>query len=83
MNAVQTAPSRHLHPPSLAERAERPARRVGLVDRLALRLGLALIMWGRRPARAAVASERYITPSELAELQNARHSDYHLLTLIR
>ena len=83
MNALQTAPRRQLHPPSdQAELAEpRQLRRVGLVDRLALRLGLALIVWGRRPHRAA--SERYITPAELAELQNARYSDYHLLTLVR
>ena len=78
MNALQTAP-RHLHPPS---EAPRPSRRVGLVDRLALRLGLALIVWGRRPRRAA-STERYITPAELAELQNARYSNYHLLTLVR
>ena len=78
MNALQTAPRRHLHPPS---ETERPVRPVGLVDRLALRLGLALIMWGRRPRRAA--AERYITPAELAELQNARFSNYHLLTLVR
>jgi hypothetical protein len=28
-----------------------PVRRVGLLDRLALRLGLALVTWGRRPRR--------------------------------
>lgn len=88
MNALQTASRRHLHPPSLpesterGERAARPVRRVGLTDRLALRLGLALIMWGRRPQRAA-ASERYITPAELAELENARYNSYHLLARIR
>ena len=78
MNALQTAPRRQLHPPS---EPERTPRRVGLVDRLALRVGLALIVWGRRPRRAA--TERYITPAELAELQNARYSNYHLLTLVR
>ena len=56
MNAVLTAPSR---PPTVA------IRRVGFVDRLALRIGLALIVWGRRPARA----ERYVTHVELAELR--------------
>ena len=78
MNAVQTAPRRQLHPPSPTERT---MRRVGLVDRLALRLGLALIMWGRRPRPAA--TERYITPAELAELHNGRFSNYHLFTLVR
>lgn len=68
MNAVLTAPSRVQHPPSA------PVRRVGLVDRLALRVGLALIMWNRRPAR--VRSERYVTQLELRELdrlEQARH----------
>lgn len=85
MNALQTAPRRQLHPPSLPESTERTTRhvrRVGIVDRLALRLGLALIMWGRRPTRTA-ASERYITPAERAELEQARYSDYYLLTRIR
>lgn len=72
MNAVLTAPSRVQHPPP-----QPPAqvRRVGFVDRLALRLGLALVMWGRRPVR--VRTERYVTPAELRELdkrEQARHS---------
>ena len=65
MNAVLTAPSRQQHLP--------PVRRVGLADRLALRVGLALIVWGRRPAR----TERYITREELVELarlESARHT---------
>ena len=66
MNALLTAPSRvDQHPP--------PVRRVGLADRLALRLGLALVMWGRRPVR--VRSERYVTHAErleLARLESAR-----------
>lgn len=66
MNAVLTAPSRQQqHSP--------PARRVGLADRLALRVGLALIVWGRRPAR----TERYVTREELVELarlESARHT---------
>ena len=56
MNAVLTAPSRSQHSP--------PVRRVGLADRLALRIGLALIVWGRRPAR----TERFVTREELVEL---------------
>ena len=66
MNAVLTAPRRVDHHPP-------PVRRVGLADRLALRLGLALIMWGRRPVR--VRSERYVTHAErleLARLESAR-----------
>jgi hypothetical protein len=60
MNAVLTAPSRvQQHPP--------PTRRVGLADRLALRLGLALVMWGRRPVR--VRTERFVTREELVMLE--------------
>ena len=65
MNAVLTAPSRQQHSP--------PARRVGLADRLALRLGLALVLWGRRPVR--VRTERFVTHAEreqLARLESAR-----------
>ena len=69
MNTVMTAPSRQQqHPPRVA------GRRVGVLDRLALRLGLALIVWGRRPVRAR--TERYITHAELTELgrlEAARH----------
>jgi len=68
MNSVLTAPSRVQHTPPPA-----PVRRVGLVDRLALRLGLALVMWGRRPVR--VRTERFVTHEErleLARLEAAR-----------
>jgi len=68
MNALLTAPSRVQHAPPAP-----PVRRVGLVDRLALRLGLALVMWGRRPVR--VRTERFVTHAErleLARLESAR-----------
>jgi hypothetical protein len=74
MNATMTAPSRQSHPPQQVE-PQRPVRRVGTLDRLALRVGLALIMWNRRPAKAR--AERYITEAELRELdrlEQARRS---------
>lgn len=40
------------HPPSPASipsRSRPHARRVGLIDRIALRLGVALVAWSRRP----------------------------------
>ncbi|MEO7348842.1 MAG: hypothetical protein ABIW32_03120 [Terrimesophilobacter sp.] len=41
---------RHEHPPQLVVHMHPTvARRVGLVDRIALHLGVALITWGRRP----------------------------------
>jgi hypothetical protein len=51
MNTVSTTTrGRHEHPPqpvSLLE--QRSAPRVGLLDRSALRLGVALVTWSRRP----------------------------------
>lgn len=72
MNTVLSTPvdeQRHHHPPS----GQAPARlrRVGLVDRVALHLGLALITWSRRPARAAVPDREY-NPYERRERAAAR-----------
>lgn len=45
-----TAPGRQSHPPQPDSALnQRPVRRVGLLDRAALHLGVALIKWGRRP----------------------------------
>ena len=81
MNTTLSATSRHDHPPQ-PQLDARPVRRVGLLDRLALRLGLALLLWARRPARVA-RTERYISPRELAELQDARNHMYQLQNRIR
>lgn len=48
MNTVTSAPRRDTASPP-APAITRPVRRVGLADRLALRLGIALITWSRRP----------------------------------
>ena len=48
---LATAPGRQDHPPQPATVERRPSRRVGLLDRAALHLGVALITWGRRPVR--------------------------------
>ena len=48
--ALTTAPGRHDHPPiQLHDSQPHFVRRVSLIDRLALHLGVALIKWGRRP----------------------------------
>ncbi len=40
----------HEHPPQRRHDSERiQVRRVGLLDRLALHVGVALVSWGRRP----------------------------------
>ncbi|MET0715579.1 MAG: hypothetical protein ABWY57_11760 [Mycetocola sp.] len=41
-------PGHRGHPPQPFQ-DERPVRRVGVLDRAALHLGVALITWGRRP----------------------------------
>ncbi|PWC06912.1 hypothetical protein [Mycetocola zhujimingii] len=46
---------RHDHPPQTPaspQPAPTSVRRVGLVDRAALHLGVALVKWGRRPVKA-------------------------------
>lgn len=50
------------------ELAVRPARRVGLLDRAAMHLGVALIRWGRRPGPELARHERRANRLELAVL---------------
>ena len=45
-------------PPTQFERQERRAKRVGLIDRAALRIGVALVAWSRRPREAATHEHR-------------------------
>jgi hypothetical protein len=62
MNTMLTTDSRQ--EPSVQTVQERqPVRRVGLVDRAALHLGVALIKWGRRPESA----QRYERRANLLE----------------
>jgi hypothetical protein len=48
-----------------------PVRRVGMLDRAALHVGVALIKWGRRPG-ATPARERRVNRAELALLHRDR-----------
>lgn len=55
----QQANRLHEHPPqpvSLEERRE--VRRVGLIDRIALHVGIALVAWGRRPLSVETRERR-------------------------
>ena len=69
---LSTVRGRETHPPD-TEAHEHLVRRVGLLDRVALHLGVALITWGRRPyslpsrERRANRVER-----ELARLERER-----------
>jgi hypothetical protein len=65
-NTVSTTPGRHDHPPQPAYvHRPHPMRRVSLLDRAALHLGVALVKWSRRPyldesrARRAREAEQY------------------------
>jgi len=77
-------PGRHDHPPQPVRSPEaHPLRRVGLVDRAAMHLGVALIHWGRRPVKARRRARPTLAPESLQsrrELDRVR--DEHLaLTL--
>jgi hypothetical protein len=73
-NAVSTAPGHHDHPPQpVYANAPRSGRRVNLLDRAALHLGVALVKWGRRPLEVE-SRERRANRAEqhLARLQRER-----------
>lgn len=71
-------PGLHPHPPQPESAPERrtPVRRVGPLDRAAMYLGVALIHWSRRPARAAARRERPGFNAE--ELERRRETDHNL-----
>ena len=71
---LSTAPGRHDNPPELVLQPEAlPIRRVTLLDRAALSIGIALIKWGRRPL-AIESRERRASRIEqqLARLERER-----------
>lgn len=71
MNTTLTT-HRHQHPPStVTVPVQHVARRVSLLDRVALRVGLALVVWSRRPLTAPSREER------------ARHVEQQLDTVAR
>lgn len=75
MNAtLSTAPGRHDHPPQTQPRAAvQPVRRVNLLDRIALTVGIALIKWGRRPYSIETRERRASrVEQQLARLERER-----------
>jgi hypothetical protein len=83
-----TLPGRHDHPPQPVQTTYSPAaRRVGLLDRAALHLGIALIKWGRRPVKAdtreRIALTREAQQVRLeAERARAEYESYYLSRLL-
>jgi hypothetical protein len=80
---LTTLPGRHDHPPQpVSPPQPHPVRRVGLLDRTALHLGIALIKWGRRPLRTddrdqlASAREAYLARQESERLRTQYEAMY-------
>jgi len=72
---LSTAPGRLDHPPHPAPLV----RRVGLFDRLALHLGVALIKWGRRPLKVDSRERRANRiEQQLARLERERQAERSL-----
>lgn len=70
MNTTLTPTTRQTttQPTTEVNETLRPERRVGLIDRAALHLGMALIRWGRRPGRELARHERRANRLEIAVL---------------
>jgi hypothetical protein len=78
-STLTTARGRHEHPPQPSfEHQPHRVRRVSLLDRLALHLGVALIKWGRRPV---AVRERRVGRDEnqLAQLERERIVERNML----
>ena len=80
---LTTAPGRHDHPPiQLHDNQPHLVRRVSLLDRLALHLGVALIKWGRRPRVESRERRANRYEQQLARLERERQFErtYRLST---
>jgi hypothetical protein len=76
---LATQPVRPEHPPHTVHSPEpHPVRRVGLLDRTALHIGVALIKWGRRPVRAE-SREQHTVRLEALRARAERQREYELL----
>lgn len=85
MNAtLSTTPGRHDHPPQPAQvEQQRLVRRVNLIDRIALHVGVALIKWGRRPRLAETRERRaHRYEQELARLERERQAERMLRLVV-
>ena len=73
MNTTLSTPvdEQHHKHPQVVHLHSRPQRRVGLADRVALHVGLALVTWSRRPA-ARAAQPSWTDQAAERESQRAR-----------
>ena len=80
-STLTTERGRHEHPqqPPFEHQPHR-VRRVGVLDRLALHLGIALIKWGRRPRPVEVRERRAgRDENQLAQLERERIVERNML----
>ena len=77
-------PGRHDHPPQPVRSPEaHTVRRVGLLDRAAKHLGVALIHWGRRPVRSRRRNRPVFSPESIeARRELDRVRDQYLVLKI-
>lgn len=89
MNATLATETRH---PVQPAQHPQPVRRVGLADRAALHLGVALIKWGRRPVLASYERRANLLERAIARQARDRRVEaerdravlnYAMLTLVR
>lgn len=86
MSITTSAPAEHTHqhPPHAAAapaRVDRPVRRVGLLDRAVLRLGILLITWSRRRYRSREEQRARVEQARATESRELSAQRLLLLSL--
>ena len=79
---LATTTGRHEHPPQpVLSHEPRPVRRVGLLDRAALHIGVALIKWGRRPVKVDTREQLAVNAEvQRVRLERERERDRYMAT---
>ena len=79
---LATTTRRHEHPPQpVVNHEPRPVRRVGLLDRTALHIGVALIKWGRRPVKVDTREQLAVNAEvQRVRLEHERERDRYMAT---
>jgi len=77
-----TTTGRHEHPPQPVSGHEpHTVRRVGMLDRAALHIGVALIKWGRRPVRVDTREQLAVyVEVQRVRLERERERDHYMAT---
>ncbi|MET4582469.1 hypothetical protein ABIE21_001979 [Conyzicola nivalis] len=77
-----TTTGRHEHPPQpVASHEPHSVRRVGVLDRAALHIGVALIKWGRRPVKIDTREQLAVYAEvQRVRLERERERDHYMAT---